>query len=168
MLTKLSCFAILFFALTLFASAQVTSDSTKPISSSPSQDRPYDGTPDGFEVRQTEKLLGVPLQTFPGPQGPTKFDELPPTRPALQFTVKEQPVSGPTPQPSFEVRSIVKATAPDGSVYEAFCTANPSEVIRGSQQRSTVENTRQPYGTHHSYGYIPQDVYIGKRVGSRI
>ena len=112
MRSKVPCFAILAFALTLFACGQVT----KPASSSPPQDKPYDGTADGFEVRQTEKLLGVPLQTFPGPQGPAKFDELPPTRPALQFTVKEQPVSGPTPQPFYEVRSIVKAKAPDGSV----------------------------------------------------
>ena len=118
MLTKVSCFAILVFALTLFSCGEVISDSTKPVSASPSQDKSYDGTPDGFEVRQTEKLLGVPLQTFPGPQGLTKFDELPPTRPALQFTVKEQPLSGPTPQPSYEVRSIVRAKAPDGSVYE--------------------------------------------------
>ena len=168
MLTKVSCFAILVFALTLFACGEVTSDSTKPAASSPSQEKPYDGTPDGFEVRQTEKLLGVPLQTFPGPQGPTKFDELPPNRRALQFTVKEQPVSGPTPQPSFEERSIVKAKAPDGSVFEAYCTANPSDVIRGSQQRSTADNTRQMYGTHHGYVYTPQDVYIGKRVGGRI
>ena len=168
MLTKVSCFAMLVFALTLFACGEVTSDSTKPAASSPSQDKPHDGSPDSFEVRQTEKLLGVPLQTFPGPQGPTRFDELPPNRPALKFTVRAQPVSGPTPQPYYEERSIVRAIDRDGSVYEAHCTENTSKIIRGSQQRSTAENTRQMYGTHHGYVYTPQDVYIGKRVGDRI
>jgi hypothetical protein len=166
MVTKVSWLTILVFALTLFACGQATSDSIKPGSSS--QDKPYDGTPDGFEVRQTEKLLGVLLQTFPEPQGPTKFDELPPTRPALQFTVKEQPVSGPTPQPFYETRSLVKAKAPDGSIYEAYCTRNSSEVILGSQPPSTMYHTREMHDTHHGYGFSPSDVFIGKRVGSRI
>ena len=164
---KVFCFTIA-FALTLFACGAATSDSTKCASPSPSQDKQYDGTPDGFEVRQTEKLLGVSLQTFPGPQGLNKFDDLPPARPAPQFTVKEQPLTGSTPQPFYEKRSIVRAMAPDGSVYEAYCTRNPSDVIRGSQQNSTAENTRQMYGTHYGYGYTPSDVYIGKRVGGRL
>jgi len=168
MLTKVSCFTILAFALTLFACGAATSDSTKPASSSASQDKPYDGKPDGFEVRQTEKLLGVPLQTFPGPQGLIKFDDLPPTRLASQFTVKEQRLSGPTPRPFYDTRSIVQAKAPDGSVYEAYCTRNPSDVILSTQQQSTAESTRQPYGTHHGYGYTPPDVYIGTRVAGHL
>lgn len=122
----------------------------------------------GYFTRQTEKLLGVALQNFPEPQGPTKFDELPPNRPSLRFTVTEQRVSGPTPQPSFETRPIVKAKGPDGSVYEAYCTRDPSQVIVGSNQPSSAQITRQIYGTHHGYGYTPEDVYIGKRVGGRI
>lgn len=168
MLTNVTCFAILLFALTLFACAKVASDSAKPVSSSLSQENPSNDNPDDFEDRQTEKLLGVPLQTFPEPQGTAKFDELPANRPALQFTVKEQPLSGPTPQAWYETRSIVKAKAPDGSIYEAYSTRNTSDVIRKPQQRSTAENTRQPYGTHHGYGYVPQDVYIGKRLGGRL
>jgi hypothetical protein len=165
MVTKFSYLTILVFALILFACGQATTDSTKPASSSPSQGN---GTPEGFEVSQTEKLLGVHLQTFPEPQGPAKFDELPPTQPILQFTVKEQAVSGPTPQPSFETRPTVKAKAPDGSVYEAYCSRDQSGVILGSQKPSTASYTRQMYGTHHGYGFDPQDVYIGKRVGNRI
>lgn len=168
MLRNMSYFAMLLLALALFACGEVKSDSTKPASSSPSQDKQPDGTPDDFEVRQTEKLLGVPLQTFPEPQGTTKFDELPAARAALQFTATQQPATGPTPQAWYETRSIVKATGPDGSVYEAYSTANTSNVIRESNQRSTAENTRQPYGSHHGYGYVPQDIYIGKRVGGSL
>ena len=168
MLRKVLFLTILVVAMTLFVCAQATTESILAAWSSPSQNKPDDGSPDDFEFRQTEKLLGVRLQNFPEPQGTTKFDELLPNRPALQFTVKEQPVSGPTPPPSFETRSIVKAKASDGSVYEAYCTRNSSEVILGSRQPSTAANTRQMYGTHHGYGYTPEDVYIGKRVGSRI
>lgn len=166
--TKVSFLKFLVVALTLFACGEATRESITPASSSPSQNKPSDGTPDDFEIRQTEKLLGVRLQNFPGPQGPTKFDELPRNISALKFTVQEQPVSGPAPQPSYETRSILKAEAPDGSVYEAYCTRNSAEVILGSHQPSTAENTRQLYGTHHGYGYTPADVYIGKRVGGRI
>lgn len=158
----------LLVALTLFACSQATSESINAESSSPSQKRTSEGKPDDFEVRQTEKLLGVRLQTFPKPQGPTKFEVLPPIRPALHFVAKEQPVSGPTPLPSYERRPIVKAKAPDGSIYEAYCTRDSSEVILSSQQPSTPENTRQLYGTHYGYAYSPEDVFIGKRVGGRI
>jgi hypothetical protein len=143
MVTKASFLTLLFFALTLF-------------------------TPDDFEVQRTEKLLGVRLQTFPEPQGATKFDELPPSRSATKFTGKEQPVSGPTPRPSYELRSTVKANAPDGSVYEAYCTRDTSEIILESIKPSTPDTTRQMYGTHHGYVYTPEDIYIGKRVGGRI
>src|SRR5215203_3954311 len=159
MLTKVSCFTGVVFALTLFACGGVASDTTE--SASPSQD----ATPDSYEVRQTEKLLGVSLQTLPGP---SRFDELPPNRPVVQFTVKEQPVSGPTPAPYYEPRPIVRTKAPDGSVYEALCTSNTANVIRGPQQRSTADNTRQMYGTHHGYAYTPHDIYIGKRVAGRL
>lgn len=159
---------IVLFGLILFVCCEATTDSKSPASFSSSQGKPSDATPDGFEVSQTEKLLGVPLQILPEPPGATKFEELPSARPALQFTVREQPVSGPTPPPSFATRSIVTAKAPDGSVYEAICTRDTSGVILGSQHPSTPQNTRQLYGTHHGYGYTPEDVYIGKRLGNRI
>ena len=168
MLSKASFLTFLVVALSLFACGQVTSESIKTASSSPSQDKSYNGTPDDFELRQTEKLLGVRLQNFPEPQGPTKFDDLSPNRPSLQFTAKEQPVSGPTPQPSYERRPIVNAKAPDGSVYEAYCTRDLSAVIAGSYRPSTPDNTRQIYGTHYGYAYTPEDVYIGKRVAGRL
>ena len=154
---------IFVFACTLFTCREATSDST-----SPSQVKRNNGKPDEFEVRQTGKLLGVSLQTFPEPQGPTKFDELPPTRSATQFKLKEQPVSGLNPRASYELRSNVKANAPDGSVYEAYCARNTSEVILGNHRPSTPETTRQMYGTHHGYVYTPEDIYIGKREGGRI
>lgn len=168
MLSKASFLTFLVVALSLLACGQVTSESIKTASSSPSQDKSYNGTPDDFELRQTEKLLGVRLQNFPEPQGPTKFDDLSPNRPSLQFTAKEQPVSGPTPQPSYERRPIVNAKAPDGSVYEAYCTRDLSAVIAGSHRQSTPDNTRQMYGTHYGYAYTPEDVYIGKRVAGRL
>ena len=67
MLSKVSFLTFLVVALSLFACSQATSESIKTASSSPSQDK----SPDDFELRQTEKLLGVRLQNFPEPQGPT-------------------------------------------------------------------------------------------------
>jgi hypothetical protein len=121
-----------------------------------------------FEIRQTEKLLGVPVQTFPDPQGLTGFDELPANRPAPQFTINEHSLTGPRPKYMYELRTTVKARAPDGSVYEAYSGRQEEDVIEDSAFASTAENTRQFYGTHHGYGYNPQDVYIGKRLGARI
>jgi hypothetical protein len=168
MVTKAFYLTVLVLALTVFASGTSTSESITIAASSPSQNDPSDSTADKFEITQTEKLLGVPLQNFPQPQGPAKFDELPANRPGLRFTVTEQPVTGPTPRPSFETRSLVQAKGPDGSVYEAYCTRETSQVIVGSNQPSSAQSTRQMYGTHHGYGYTPEDVYIGKRVGNRI
>ena len=94
MVTKALLLTSLLFVLMLFACNNAAGDSTKPNLSSASQldqSKAPNNTPDDFETRQTEKLLGVSLQTFPDPQGLTKFDESPANRPALKFTVKEQP-----------------------------------------------------------------------------
>ena len=170
MVTKIFLLTTLFFIMTLFACNETAGDSTKANPSSSSQldqSKAPNKPSDDFETRQTEKFLGVALQTFPDPQGLTKFDESPANRPALKFTVKEQPLTGPPPQWD-ESHSIVKARGPDGSVYEAYSGREVSEVITDSPSASTAQNTRQTYGTHHGYGYVPQDVYIGKRVDKRI
>ena len=163
MVTKASLLTMLALAFALFACGDVPVDSKTPTSASTSQDKPAED----FETRQTEKLLGVALQTFPDPQGLTKFDESPANRPALKFTVKEQPLTG-APPAWDQSHSIVQANGPDGSVYEAYSGRAVSEEITDSRSASTAANTRQMYGTHHGYGYTPQDVYIGKRVGKRI
>lgn len=147
-----------------FAGVLFGSTSTGTITRSKlSQDRPGDDI--AFEEAQTAKLLGVPLQKFPAPQGLNGMDEVPATARAFAFTLKSQPASGPPPRVSFEQRKIVKALAPDGSLYEAYCGRDddePREVAAGGFI-STFENRRQWYGTHLGYGYKPPNIYVGKR-----
>jgi hypothetical protein len=131
------------------------------------QDRPADDA--AFEAAQTAKLLGVPVQNFPAPQGLTGFDELPTNARAFTFTLREQPRSGPPPPVYFAERKIVAARAPDATVYEAYCGHDDaSEIVPGHGFVSNFENRRQWYGNHLGYGYMPQDVYIGKREAGRI
>lgn len=128
-----------------------------------SQDRPADDI--AFEEAQTAKLLGVPLKKFPAPQRLNGVDEIPATARAFAFTLKSQPASGPPPRVNFEERKIVKALAPDGSMYEAYCGRDddePREVAAGGFV-STFENRRQWYENHLGYGYMPPNIYIGKR-----
>jgi hypothetical protein len=122
-----------------------------------------------FEASQTQKLLGVPVQDFPPPQGLTGFDELSAAAPAFRFTVTERPPSGAKPRASYETRQKVQARAPDGSVYEAYLGQdNPGEIAPGHGFVSTLENRRQRYGTHHGYEYSPEDVFVGKRENGRL
>lgn len=121
-----------------------------------------------FEKKQTEKLLGIGLQDFPGPQGPSGWDDLPTIRPVFRFSKLERSPTGPGPRPSYEVRSIVSAEAPDGSVYEAYSGRDEYELSPDHGFAATYENRRQMYGTHHGYSFNPQNVFIGKRVEGRI
>ena len=131
------------------------------------QDRPADDA--AFEAAQTAKLLGVPLQNFPAPQGLTGFDEIPTNARVFTFTLKAQPRSGPPPRIWFETRKIVEARAPDGTFYEAYCgNDDESEIVPGHGFVSNFENRRQWYENHLGYGYMPQDVYIGKSEAGRI
>jgi hypothetical protein len=133
----------------------------------PPQDQPADDI--AFEAAQTAKLLGVPVQNFPAPQGLTGFDELPTNARAFTFTLKAQLRSGPPPPVYFEERKIVTARAPDGTVYEAYCGHDDaSEIIPGHGFVSNFDNRRQWYENHLGYGYMPEDVYIGKREAGRI
>jgi len=134
-----------------------------------SQNPPADDI--AFEEAQTAKLLGVPLQKFPAPQGLNGMDEIPAAARPFTFTLKSQPPSGPPPRVSFETRKIVKAVAPDGSIYEAYCghdNDDPRQIAPGHGFVSTFKNRRQWYENHLGYGYMPQDVYVGKREGGLI
>ncbi|MFS8085225.1 MAG: hypothetical protein ACMG6H_06310 [Acidobacteriota bacterium] len=131
------------------------------------QDQPVDDI--AFEAAQTAKLLGVPLQNFPAPQGLKGFDELPINARPFRFTLKAQPRSGPPPRVSFETRKIVTARAPDGSIYEAYTGYDDvAEIVPGHNFVSNFENRRQWYENHLGYGYMPENVYIGKRELGRI
>src|SRR6266516_630843 len=66
------------------------------------QSRPPDDI--ACEEAQTAKLLGVPLQKFPAPQGLNGMDEIPATARPFTFTLKPQPPSGPPPRVYFEER----------------------------------------------------------------
>jgi hypothetical protein len=132
--------------------------------SEPPQDRPADEV--AFEEAQTAKLLGVPLQKFPAPQGLNGMDEIPASARPFSFILKSQTPTGPAPRVYFEERKIVKAAAPDGSIYEAYCGRDDDgayEVARDRRFVSTFENRRQWYENHLGYGYMPLNVYIGKR-----
>ena len=133
----------------------------------PPQDRPVDDV--AFEAAQTAKLLGVAVQNFPAPQGLTGFDELPTNARAFTFILKAQPRTGPPPPVYFAKRKIVTARATDGTVYEAYCgNDDASEIVPGHGFVANFENRRQWYENHLGYGYMPQDVYIGKREAGRI
>jgi hypothetical protein len=131
------------------------------------QDRTTDDT--AFEAKQTAKLLGVAVQDFPPPQGLKGLEELPTNARVFTFTLKPQPRSGPPPPVYFNERKTVTALAPDGTVYEAYCGHDDvGEIVPGHGFVSNFENRRQHYETHYGYGYMPQDVYIGKREAGRI
>ncbi|MFN0138972.1 MAG: hypothetical protein ACKVQW_02650 [Pyrinomonadaceae bacterium] len=121
------------------------------------------------EAWQTSKFLGVAVKDFPAPQGIAKFDEIPNGSPQFKFGVAKRPRTGPTPQPSYETRALVKATAADGTVYEAFCGRfDAKKLWPGFGESSTSMNTRQQYESHYGYGYSPADVFIGKRDRGKI
>src|SRR5437667_11988388 len=157
-------------AAVILAGIVLASTSTGNIATTqPLQDRPADDI--AFEEAQTAKLLDVPLQKFPAPQGLNGMDEIPATARPFTFTLQSQPVSGPPPRVYFETRKIVKAVAPDRSIYEAYCghdDDDPRQIAPGHGFVSTFQNRRQWYENHLGYGYMPQDVYIGKREAGRI
>lgn len=143
-------------------------DLSQTRSTSPPDVRPTDEE-SAFEASQTAKLLGVPLQNFPAPQGLTGLDELPADAHPFRFTLTPKRLSGPAPRVWFHDRPIVTAPAPDGTRYEAYCgNDDPTEIVPGHGFVSTFENRRQYYDTHHGYGYMPQDVFIGRREAGRI
>jgi hypothetical protein len=101
---KLLTSLIVFTFVGIFLASTSTGNTT---TTQPLQDPPADDI--AFEEAQTAKLLGVPLQKFPAPQGLNGMDEIPATARPFTFTLQSQPVSGPPPRVSFEKRKIVKA-----------------------------------------------------------
>jgi hypothetical protein len=146
------------------------STATRPAAKAePPQERPVDDI--AFEEAQTSALLGVPLQKFPAPQGLTGMEEIPASARPFAFTLKSQPVSGSAPRVYYKERKIVKAAAPDGSTYEAYCGRDDDdtyEVAPDTRFVSTFQNRRQWYENHLGYGYLPANVYVGKREAGRI
>ena len=121
------------------------------------------------EAWETSKLLGVAVKDFLKPQGVGGFDEIPDSAPEFKFRVVKRPLTGPTPKPSYETRRIVKASAPDGTVYEALCGRfDPKKIWPGLGESSSNMNPRQQYEPHYGYGFNPADVFIGRREGGRI
>jgi hypothetical protein len=109
------------------------------------------------------------VKLFPSPQGLSDFAEIPESSVEFKFKLEKRPLTGPTPQESYERRKIVKATASNGIQYEAFCGRfDENEVMPGLGQFSSNANPRQRYATHLGYGFNPADVFIGKREGGKI
>lgn len=121
------------------------------------------------EAWETSKQLGVAVKDFLKPQGVGGFDEIPDSAPEFKFRVAKRPLTGPTPKPWYETRPIVKASALDGTVYEAFCGRfDPKKIWPGLGESSSNMNPRQQYDPHYGYGFNPADVFIGRREGGRI
>jgi len=122
-----------------------------------------------YESRQTAKYLGVTVEPFPMPQGLAGYDNVAETAAPFKFNVTKRPLTGPTPRPSYEPRPLVKAKAPDGAIFEAYCgTYDLKQVWPGPGKDSSNMNTRQQYEPHLGYGYSGPDIFIGKRVAGRI
>jgi hypothetical protein len=142
-----SLIAFTFVGIFLASTSIGSTKTTQPL-----QDRPANDI--AFEEAQTAKLLGVPLQKFPAPQGLNGMDEVPATARAFAFTLKSQQASGPPPRVWFEKRTIVKSVAPDGSMYEAYCGRDDDgayEIAPDHGFVSTFENRRQWYENHLGY-----------------
>ncbi len=119
------------------------------------------------ERSRTEEYLRVAVEEFPTGQGPAGFDEVPQGAPPPALAIRERPLSGPEPPQWYEPRRTVRAKAPSGSEYEAYCgyADSDSPTPSGQLSRTTVRTLRQSYGTHHGATYYPESVFIGKRVG---
>ncbi len=113
--------------------------------------------------------LGVEIKEFPGSQGASGFDNIPASAPRLALTVTQRPLTGPTPQASYEARKTVKAVAPDGTVYEGWCGRfDEGKILPGPGQSSSNQNARRRYPTHFGYGFNPADVFIGRPEAGKI
>src|SRR5262249_13702973 len=78
------------------------------------------GEKEEFTTRRTHKLFGISVRPYPPPQGPAGFEELEPNAsPTVFRVVATEHSDKPLPE-SFEKRTCVRATAADGTTYEAF------------------------------------------------
>ena len=117
-----------------------------------------------FEIKQTEKLLGIPVNDFPAPQGLEKYEDIPKKLPKLDFSLKEQKLSLPDPPASHHPRSRIVVNTQDGSEIVAFCGTSPgSDFLPSPLFESNLENLRHRYGTHLGHAFLGANIYIGKR-----
>jgi hypothetical protein len=121
-----------------------------------------------FEAKKTKEILGISVEDFPKPQGKTEYDVLPKDAPRLVFSTREQEtLTCPKPRASYDTRETVQASAPDGSVYLAYCGRDDKDkVVPGHGFRSVPENRRHRFA--HQEGYHPHDVYVGKKARDRV
>jgi hypothetical protein len=136
------------------------------------------------ERAATEKLLGVKVKDLPSM---TEFDEADPNAPTFKAMLSFQGETGGGFESALQPRSSVYATAPDGSLWEAYCgkagakpvdfpelnfnsgpTAPPTIVEPYKGFDSTPANTRQNYDTHHGYSFNPLDIFIGRSENGRL
>jgi hypothetical protein len=125
---------------------------------------------------------GRETRRIPQAQGVTGFDAIPSIQPQFKYSLVSAPFVPPKPSDWFEGRSSVYASAPDGTVWEAYCgragaapavdpavdfqpnvLTRPEFVEPYNGFVSTPENTRQAYFLHHGYAFNPLDVFVGKR-----
>lgn len=150
-------------------------------------DAPRD--PEAFEKMQTEKALGIPVRAFPGPQGPTGYDDLDGSAGGCAFTAEERKPTGPVPPPWWaEIDRIrhpvsdgggvpeaalarpeldkefsrVDARGPDGTVFVAH-SGRLEEIAPGSGFRSTYETRRHRDSPPYQYD---DDVVVSMGTGT--
>src|SRR5215203_599048 len=136
------------------------------------------------ERARTEKLLGVKVKDLPAD---AEFVEADSNAPIFKAYIRLKGDSAVEFDPSLGQRSSVYATAPDGTVWEAYCgkagslpVVSPEMDFRPNQLtlktfvepykgfESTPANTRQNYGTHHGYSFSPLDVFIGRNEAGKL
>src|SRR5215203_1935263 len=121
------------------------------------------------EVSERSKHLGVTVSAFPSPQGSAGFDDIPETSVPLSFVSTKRPLTGPTPLPNYELRKLVRAQAPDGTIYEGYSGRfNDGKVLPGLGSASSNRETLQHYDPNFGYVYNPSDLFIGKPEGGKI
>jgi hypothetical protein len=137
------------------------------------------------ERAATEKYLGVKVKDLPAME---QFDEADPNAPTFKAAMKFQYEAAADLDTAILGRPSVYATAPDGTLWEAYCgksgpkpvsfnpmdtssdqPSSPPEIVEPYKSfESTSENTRQSYETHHGYAYHPSDIFIGKSENGRL
>jgi hypothetical protein len=143
-------------------------------------------SPDSERAR-TEKFLGVEVKELSTPQALGEFDDVGVSAPKFNVAAEFDHASEVDGDPIDDSRSSVYATAPDGTVWEAYCgeagaapvvppeadfradrLTRPTFVESYNGFVSTPENTRQEYELHHGYRYSPLDIFVGKREEGRL
>ena len=138
----------------------------------------------GKERAATEKLLGVEVKDLPDMN---VFVDSDPNAPTYMGLMRYQGSAPIDLDPDLGSRPSVYATAPDGSLWEAYCgkpgpkpagfssasqdsdTTASTEIVEPYKDfKSTPENARQSYDTHHGYSYNPSDIFVGKSENGRL